>query len=123
MVKDACFNQKSPIIVGVTVTEGVLKVGTPLCIPMRESLRIGIVQSIELNKKPVQAARAKDGQVAVKITNDGSVSFGRHFNYEDQVCSFITRDSIDVLKTHFRDDMMKEDWQTVLKLKKIFQIP
>ena len=43
MVKDACFNAKSPIVIGVKVLEGVLKVGTPLCIPDRENLRLGVV--------------------------------------------------------------------------------
>lgn len=32
-VKNACFNQKNPIVIGVTVKAGVLKIGTPLCIP------------------------------------------------------------------------------------------
>lgn len=60
MVKDACFNAKDPIVIGVKVLEGVLKVGTPLCVPMRDNLKIGIVQSIEANKKPMKEARAKD---------------------------------------------------------------
>ena len=33
MVKGACFNSKSPILIGVTVKAGILRVGTPLCIP------------------------------------------------------------------------------------------
>jgi len=54
-----------------------LRVGTPLCIPDRENLRLGVVASIELNKKPMNQARVKDGSVAIKITNDGSVCYGR----------------------------------------------
>jgi translation initiation factor 5B len=53
MVKDACFNTKSPIIIGVNVIEGVLKIGTPICVPDKENLKLGIVTSIELNKKPI----------------------------------------------------------------------
>lgn len=52
MVKGACFNQKAPLIIGVEVKEGVLKIGTPLCIPSKDGLRLGKVESIELNKKP-----------------------------------------------------------------------
>jgi translation initiation factor 5B len=122
MVKEAVFNAKSPIIIGVNVVEGVLKVGTPLAVPVKDSLRLGIVQSIEINKKPVKEARAKDGSIAIKIQNDGSVCYGRHFNDTDQIASLITRDTIDTLKEHFRDEMTKEDWQTVLKLKKIYGI-
>ena len=36
MVPDACFNRTNPIVIGVNVIEGVLKPGTPLCIPDRE---------------------------------------------------------------------------------------
>jgi translation initiation factor 5B len=33
MVKGAMFHAKDPIIIGVTVKAGILKIGTPLCIP------------------------------------------------------------------------------------------
>ena len=33
MVKGAIFHVKDPIVIGVTVKAGILKVGTPLCIP------------------------------------------------------------------------------------------
>jgi translation initiation factor 5B len=67
MVPDACFNRSDPIIIGLNVIEGVLKPGTPLCVPDRDMLKIGTVISIEANKKPVQSARAATGSVAVKI--------------------------------------------------------
>lgn len=122
MVKDACFNTKSPIIIGVNVIEGVLKIGTPICVPDKENLKLGIVTSIELNKKPITQARASHGSVAIKITNDGSVQYGRHFDESNQIVSLISRDSIDVLKQNYREEMTKDDWVTVLKLKKIFGI-
>ena len=73
MVPDACFNRTNPIVIGLNVIEGILKPGTPLCIPDRDNLRLGTVLSIEANKKPVTSARAATGSVAVKISNDGSV--------------------------------------------------
>ncbi len=103
MVKGACFNAKSPIVIGVNVKEGVLRIGTPLVIPDRENLKLGFVQSIELNKKPINQARTKDGSVAVKITTDGSVCYGRQFDDTCQIVSHITRDSIDLLKESYRD--------------------
>jgi translation initiation factor 5B len=36
IVKDAVFNRGNPIIIGVNVTAGVLRVGTPLAIPERD---------------------------------------------------------------------------------------
>lgn len=35
------FNRKAPIIMGVEVTAGQLRVGTPICIPSREFLELG----------------------------------------------------------------------------------
>jgi translation initiation factor 5B len=36
MVKGAIFHVRDPIVIGVTVKAGILKVGTPLCIPDKE---------------------------------------------------------------------------------------
>jgi len=36
IVKDAVFNRGAPIIIGVSVTAGFLKIGTPLCIPEKD---------------------------------------------------------------------------------------
>ena len=36
VVKDAVFNRGNPIIIGVNVTAGCLRLGTPLCIPEKE---------------------------------------------------------------------------------------
>jgi len=38
---------------GVNVKAGILKVGTPLCIPEKDNLKIGVVESIELNRKSI----------------------------------------------------------------------
>ncbi len=64
--------------------------------------------------------------------------FGRHFDENDfltskvkqselvikmNFCIFqISRESIDVVKDHFRDDMQKSDWQLMIELKKTFNI-
>jgi len=122
MVPDACFHTTNPIVIGVNVVEGVLKTGTPLCVPDRENLKLGIVQSIEANKKTIPFARAATGSVAVKIVNDGSVMYGRHFDHNGNIVSLVTRDSIDALKVHFRDEMTDTDWRTCIKLKKLFEI-
>jgi translation initiation factor 5B len=122
MVPDACFNRSDPIIIGLNVVEGILKPGTPLCVPDRDRLRLGTVVSIEANKKPIQSARAATGSVAVKIANEGSVAYGRHFDDKGDIVSLITRESIDILKLHFRDEMTDADWRTCIKLKKLFDI-
>ena len=41
---------------------------------------------------------------------------------QDELVSRISRKSIDLLKEHFRDDMSKDDWRLVVKLKAMFDI-
>lgn len=53
IIPDFVFNRQSPIIMGVNVTAGTLRVGTPLAVPERENIKIGVVTSIELNKKKI----------------------------------------------------------------------
>ena len=53
---------------------------------------------MEVNKKPVKSARASDGSIAVKIMNNDTVTYGRHFDDKSQICSLINRDTIDELK-------------------------
>jgi translation initiation factor IF-2 len=110
MVKGAIFNQKAPIIIGVDVKDGVLMKGTPIVVPDKEMVRIGKVESIEINKKPVNQARAADGSVTVKLSGDAHIQYGRHFDDTNQLVSQINRDSIDALKEHFRDEMKQTDW-------------
>lgn len=87
MVKGACFNQKAPIIIGVKVKEGVLKIGTPLIVPTKDKVRIGKVESIEANKKPARQARAGE-VVTIKLMGDAHISYGRHFEDTDQIVSY-----------------------------------
>lgn len=63
--------------------------------------------------------------------------YGRHFDENDEVVSLVTRASIDVLKvrlysqisfrltlpqTVFRDEVAKEDWQLLVKLKSMLDV-
>jgi len=44
------------------------------------------------------------------------------FIVQDKLISKISRKSIDLLKKHFKDDLEKDDWRLVIKLKKTFAI-
>lgn len=120
------FRVKDPIIFGCDVLGGVLKVGTPLCVPEKGNLIIGKVQSIEFNKKTIQEARPSTGSVAVKIQGMSSeqqgYQVGKHFEETNQVASWMTRDSIDALKEFFMDMMSKDDWKLVKVLKTTYGI-
>ncbi|TDH69205.1 hypothetical protein CCR75_008497 [Bremia lactucae] len=121
ILPNCIFNKKDPIILGVDVEEGIVKVGTPLVVPSAGGLLVGKVGSIEREHKEVDRAK-KGASVAVRIDNESSVMYGRHFDHKNQLVSRLTRESIDALKENFRDDLQKEDWQLVIKLKKVFDI-
>lgn len=118
------FNKKDPIVLGVEVAEGVLRIGTPIVVPSKEMAYLGKVTGIENNHKAVTEAR-KGTSVAVKIeVEQGEIqkAFGRHFDHGDELVSRITRESLDEIKINFRDQLTKEDIQLLAKLKTLFQI-
>ncbi|KAL4585742.1 hypothetical protein LXL04_010366 [Taraxacum kok-saghyz] len=125
IMPNCVFNKKDPIILGVDVLEGILKIGTPICIPQREFIDIGRISSIENNHKPVDVAK-KGQKVAIKITGSNAEEqqkmFGRHFEMEDELVSHISRNSIDILKANYRDELSNEEWKLVVKLKNLFKI-
>ncbi|KAM3585547.1 uncharacterized protein V6R79_020678 [Siganus canaliculatus] len=118
------FNSRDPIVMGVTIEAGVLRQGTPLCVPSKGFVDIGVVTSIEINHKSVEVAK-KGQEICVKIEpipGEAPKMFGRHFEATDIIVSKITRASIDALKNWFRDEMQKSDWQLIMELKKTFEI-
>uniref|UniRef100_K3WAS5 Eukaryotic translation initiation factor 5B n=1 Tax=Globisporangium ultimum (strain ATCC 200006 / CBS 805.95 / DAOM BR144) TaxID=431595 RepID=K3WAS5_GLOUD len=121
ILPNCVFNKKDPIILGVDVEEGILKVGTPLVVPSAGGVLVGKVGSIEREHKEVDRAK-KGASVAVRIDNEGSITYGRQFDHKNKLVSKLTRASIDALKENFRNDLQKEDWQLVIRLKKVFDI-
>ncbi|GFE55005.1 translation initiation factor [Babesia ovis] len=99
------FNKKDPFVFGVHVDNGILKPNTPLVAMTKgNQLMLGRVASMEHNKKPVDKA-VKGQEICIKVVGEPNISYGRHFDCNDRVYSRITRDSIDVLKDYFRDEM------------------
>lgn len=121
ILENCVFRNTDPIIVGVKVVDGICKVGTPLCVPSRNSLLVGRILSVEQNHKPVPLARAGD-EVAIKIENENGVAYGRHFEIKDQLVSKLSRNSIDALKQMFKDDLSESEWRSVIKIKKLLNI-
>ncbi|KAF6199286.1 hypothetical protein GE061_007312 [Apolygus lucorum] len=118
------FNSRDPIVMGVMIEAGIVKEGTPICVPSKEFVDLGIVTSIENNHKPVESAR-KGMEVCIKIEaipGESPKMFGRHFDDKDFLISKISRQSIDACKNYFRDDLVNTDWQLMVELKKLFQI-
>lgn len=86
----AFFNKKDPIVMGVDVEKGVLRVGTPIVVYDKEKrhIKLGKVTSIEANHKALETARKQDGSVAIKIVGDTSISAEKHFTLKDKFCSY-----------------------------------
>ena len=128
IVPGCVFNKRDPIIMGVDVVEGILRIGTPICVvqqPGNVVCSLGRVSSIELNHRQMDQVKRGGPSVAIKIEHasyEPARLFGRHFIESDLLYSKISRQSIDVLKENFRNDLSKEDWALVVKLKKVFNI-
>jgi len=131
----ACFAKRDPIILGVDILDGTLRIGTPLCVvkvdpetQKKEIISLGKITSLEINHKAfdvVKKSQAGAG-VAVKIEHavyESAKMFGRHFDEKDEIYSLLTRQSIDVLKASFKQDVSNEEWLLIKALKPRLNIP
>ncbi|KAI0069243.1 hypothetical protein BV25DRAFT_1818236 [Artomyces pyxidatus] len=131
----AAFCKRDPIILGVDILDGTLRVGTPLCVVKtdattgaKEIIELGKITSLEINHKSMELVKKSQagGGVAVKIEHavyQSAKMFGRHFDEKDEIYSRITRQSIDVLKTSFKADVSNEEWLLIKALKPRLDIP
>ncbi|VDD82178.1 unnamed protein product [Mesocestoides corti] len=124
VLPDMVFNKRAPIVMGVHVEAGLLREGTPICVPSRDNVVLGKVFSIESNHKAIQEARTGQ-EVCVRIDpveGEAPKLYGRHFDHTDVLVSKISRDSIDIVKEFYRNDLNKEDWKLMVELKKMLSI-
>ncbi|KAG1811543.1 hypothetical protein EV424DRAFT_1327585, partial [Suillus variegatus] len=127
----AAFCKRDPIILGVDILDGTLRVGTPLCVvtvdpttQKKDIIDLGKVTSLEINHKSFDIVKKSQsgGGVAVKIEHavyESGKMFGRHFDEKNELFSHITRQSIDVLKTSFKADVSTEEWLLIKALKPV----
>jgi len=125
----AVFNKKDPIVVGVDVIEGNLRLLTPICAikknpvtGVKEIIQMGRVTSIERDHKQLQICKKGQPSVAVKIEGPNQPLYGRHLDEKDTLYSAISRKSIDTLKEFYRSDVSNDEWALIVKLKKEFDI-
>ncbi len=125
ILPNCIFNRKSPIIIGVKVKEGILKKGTPICIPSKNCIEIGIVESIEKNNKQVDQALTNE-EVCINIVQAEDLPqyiYDRHFKSDDLLCSKITRESIDAIVLQYPEIVTQKDiFKLIKKLKKDLHI-
>ncbi|CAN6613749.1 eukaryotic translation initiation factor 5B [Trichomonascus vanleenenianus] len=128
------INKRNPMIIGVDVVEGSLRIGTPIAIvkvdpvtKQKVTYPLGRVISLEVNHKSVEVSRKGDTNAGVAMRLEaGSASlptWGRHIDEKDTMYSLISRKTIDTLKDPaFRKDVKDTDWRLLIKLKGVFDI-
>ncbi|KHN97876.1 eukaryotic translation initiation factor 5B [Metarhizium album ARSEF 1941] len=126
----AVFNKTSPIVIGVDVVEGQLKINTPIAAvkthPVtgaKEVINLGRVTSIEREHKQIPVCKKGQPSVALKVEMGGhQPTYGRQLEEGDTLYSLISRASIDCLKEFYRKDVTTDEWQLIIKLKPLFDI-
>ncbi|EEY14652.1 eukaryotic translation initiation factor 5B [Verticillium alfalfae VaMs.102] len=126
----AVFNKTNPIVVGVDVVDGQLKINTPIAAVktnpvtgVKEVINLGRVTSIERDHKQIPVCKKGQPSVAVKIEMGGhQPTYGRQLEEPDALYSLISRKSIDTLKEFYRKDVSNDEWQLIIKLKPLFDI-
>ncbi|KAK9446739.1 P-loop containing nucleoside triphosphate hydrolase protein [Limtongia smithiae] len=127
------INKRNPMIIGVDVVEGSVRVGTPIAVvridpatQMRQVLQLGRVVSLEVNHKASEIVKKGQAQGGVAMRLDtpaNQPTWGRHVDESDVLYSEISRDSIDTLKdAAYRDDVTREEWLLIRQLKSVFSI-
>ncbi|KAM3423606.1 hypothetical protein BST61_g1030 [Cercospora zeina] len=126
----AVFNKKDPIVVGVDVVEGNLRLHTPIAVVKQNSVTgvkdiftLGRVVSIERDHKQLDICKKGQPSVAVKIEGSNQPGYGRQLEDKDVLYSHISRASIDTLKEFYRDEVTKDEWALIAKhLKGLFDV-
>ncbi|KAJ5893776.1 Eukaryotic translation initiation factor 5B [Penicillium taxi] len=125
----AVFNKKDPIVIGIDVLDGSLRLHTPLAAVRtnatggKEIVHLGRVTSIERDHKAIPVCKKGQPSVAVKIEGPNQPMYGRQLEEKDLLYSAISRASIDTLKEFYRPEVSMDEWALVKKLKPVFDIP
>ncbi|KAI1386155.1 uncharacterized protein F4822DRAFT_409103 [Hypoxylon trugodes] len=126
----AVFNKTGPIVVGVDVVDGSLRVNTPIAAVKqnpttgaKEIVSLGRVTSIERDHKQIPVCKKGQPSVAIKVEMGGhQPTYGRQLEEKDALYSLISRASIDTLKEFYRKEVTNDEWQLIIKLKPLFDI-
>ncbi|KAJ6785255.1 hypothetical protein PWT90_09077 [Aphanocladium album] len=126
----AVFNKTGPIVIGVDVIDGQLKINTPIAAVktnpvtnVKEIIKLGRVTSIEREHKQIPVCKKGQPSVAIKIEMGGSQpAYGRQLEDSDQLYSHISRASINCLKEFYREEVTNPEWNLIVKLKPLLDV-
>lgn len=122
IVPNCVFNMggNSEILIGLKIIEGKLLKNTNIYVNNGSSLvNLGNVVSMEKDKEQIDKGRVGD-KIAVKLSNNENKLFKRHFQEENIMVSYLSREIIDNLKKYYRDKLTKKEWLLVKELKLLF---
>ncbi|KAH0785440.1 eukaryotic translation initiation factor 5B [Histomonas meleagridis] len=124
VLPDMIFNRSKPIIMGVRVTAGKLIKGTPISVIVdKKPIYLGTVDTIKKDNVDTNVAQTgAEVSISIRSQADGSLVAGKDFKPGDEIVSRLNRELIDILKEHFRDELTKNDWQLVIKIKRLLRI-
>uniref|UniRef100_A0A6B2L298 Eukaryotic translation initiation factor 5B n=1 Tax=Arcella intermedia TaxID=1963864 RepID=A0A6B2L298_9EUKA len=132
--RDTVYQIRNPLIMGVHVDSGILKLNTPMVVVSKTLDKEGIPLKLELGsitdieRERVKIEEAKGGEnvvitISVMEENGRRYVFGRHFTEADLLYSKITRKDIDILKVCYTDLVMERDiYRCIVQLKTVLGI-
>ncbi|KCZ76464.1 translation initiation factor aIF-2 [Anncaliia algerae PRA109] len=123
ILPNCVFTKRSPLVLGVEVIKGKLLINTSVFVKKDGIERLGKIVSIENNKKAVTSA-VKGDKIAIKIEaeHDNNKILGRHFVETDNLFSFITVKSTNILLNYFKDELSEEDLKLLDDLRNVLEI-
>ena len=122
-LENQMIHRSKPVIIGVKVISGTLRKGTPISTIGENPRFIGTIDSIQVNKQSVDTANiGQEVAVCIKSPSDWNPCADEDFKPKDYFVTKMNRNSIDLLKDHFRDDLNKDDWSLVVEIKKFLKI-
>ncbi|KAF3573902.1 hypothetical protein Bca4012_096617 [Brassica carinata] len=126
----AVFSKEDPIVLGVLVVEGFIKVGVPISyVRTAGCLDLGRIAWIEKHRQPVDVASLGD-TVIIKIVASSNpeekrqaLSFGSHYDTSDDILvTRISRGSLFALRDHHKDKLSFSDMKVLSDLKRVLNI-
>ncbi|CAL6030188.1 Translation_initiation factor IF-2 [Hexamita inflata] len=112
----AIFHTKSPVLIGVKIVKGSLQLRQRVALVngKQGGYFLGTIAGIESNKVSQKEAKAGE-EVAIRIDTTTQYTVGKDgiFDVGAVLATQMTRKSIDILKTHFREEL--KEWLQVVK--------
>ncbi|KAG8190061.1 hypothetical protein JTE90_023033 [Oedothorax gibbosus] len=105
----------------VLVEAGIVYCGTPLCIPSKSNMEVGNVASVG-GKEGSCAREGEEVTIGLDYGDGDPKVFGTDYEEGDYMVSRITKQSIEVCKEFYKDELGPEDWQLIGALKQMLHL-